>query len=1208
MAEKRIALKNFGLTEWKHLGHNVLYLVVDTVSIDKTAREVTIKARLEMDIAYYLNFGWSAGSTVLGAKPTSAQNVADWDEGTYVIVPDQKKTFDYKADGTVDISIDWKWAVDLTDSDWYGNLYDPSGTYTAYTVASIDPLTSTTYKIKYDANGLTTATNMPSTQTKTHGVAITLSSKVPDPGDKTKHFHRWKGVASSGSKYFYPGDTYAYNTDITMYAQWPYKVVYNANGGKNAPPAEYKYPDVALTLTTDMPTRDGYSFVNWNNVKDGTGSYTFVPGGTYAAAYKAATLYAQWEANILKIRYNANGGEVTKDGCTTNSSGLIYYNGSVYYQTAKGAYNEPINSSGGLVNGASFGIQFEGYTFKGWKTSKTATKIWSTANDAITPQDLTSNILTGDCTITLYAAWAANSYTITYTDIEFGATCPEPGIKEEDITYFITETKPTTNGYTFANWCDDQYGLGKSYVSGDAYTNNADLILYAQWKVNTLGIKYHANGGIITGVTSTFPFRVASAAYPDPEDVIGYIMAVGTNVPHKVNFDYDKTVKLASASTFSLSRTGHIFKGWQTSATGGTLYTPSTEYATSSFGGLITSMMLATMSTNITVYASWEKGYYKLTFNINGGNSGVPDTVEAEYETIIILSDEIPTKDNHIFKYWSTSQTDSVDGNTYEPGDPYTMGEDTTLYAIWETKSYSVTYDAHGGDINSVPDPQQKFHGTPLTLSSVIPTKANCRFGGWNTQEDMMGTSYPAGGTYSANENVVLYAMWYLEITKCDAPTNLKLIDNNDNTITASGKIGAGGIGNTATAIKFWITINSSSGQYKGSFNLGTFEGAGWETISTTFSFANLGVSAAKSFFGDAYCDAQIRLFAYTLGAAGPDMYSDTANSVAVPFTWYESLDPPIIKTPKNISDDIEITIGALADYLVTWDEVSHKLPNDLRGYLLRVYDRTTREDKFILDIPVGMYTYGTQTYSYHLSKTLLEVGHTYRIYIKALGTYVDSKEVSSGIIKVKEIKPFSSILPKVTTASFISESNINSLPTYFNPGFGNIMHVSWDAPEAFNNMVKHYDLIIRNEDTNNIILNRVGIHSTKFYVPADVLNDYPAGIYKLGIYINAISEYGEHYSSQIAIPVIVNCVNQCAGAYTIVSEGYRQPVSKRAIAFVKVRKSDNLNEFEWRPALQAFTRDYSYSWQSSNINYELLYDQYGEPVKDENDNPIYMI
>ena len=104
-----------------------------------------------------------------------------------------------------------------------------------------------TYTITYNANG---GTGAPAAQTKTHDVALTLSSTKPT-----------RANASAGS----------------------YTVTLNANGG---------------SVSTDKLTAartTSYSFKNWNTAANGNGT-SYNPGATYTAN-AAATLYAQWNSS-----------------------------------------------------------------------------------------------------------------------------------------------------------------------------------------------------------------------------------------------------------------------------------------------------------------------------------------------------------------------------------------------------------------------------------------------------------------------------------------------------------------------------------------------------------------------------------------------------------------------------------------------------------------------------------------------------------------------------------------------------------------------------------------------------------------------------------------------------------------------------------------------------------------------------------------------
>ena len=75
-----------------------------------------------------------------------------------------------------------------------------------------------------------------------------------------------------------------------------YSVVFNANGGENAPAAQSKVCGTNLTLTTDIPTRENYKFLGWATSSSATAA-EFQPGGTLNKDVYSGnmTLYAVWQ-------------------------------------------------------------------------------------------------------------------------------------------------------------------------------------------------------------------------------------------------------------------------------------------------------------------------------------------------------------------------------------------------------------------------------------------------------------------------------------------------------------------------------------------------------------------------------------------------------------------------------------------------------------------------------------------------------------------------------------------------------------------------------------------------------------------------------------------------------------------------------------------------------------------------------------------------
>ncbi len=84
-----------------------------------------------------------------------------------------------------------------------------------------------------------------------------------------------------------------------------YTVTYDANGGNDEPDAQEADDDNKVTITTDRPTYEGYSFTGWNTKADGTGE-SYEAGQEYTLTSNIK-LYAQWSINSYTITLNVNG-------------------------------------------------------------------------------------------------------------------------------------------------------------------------------------------------------------------------------------------------------------------------------------------------------------------------------------------------------------------------------------------------------------------------------------------------------------------------------------------------------------------------------------------------------------------------------------------------------------------------------------------------------------------------------------------------------------------------------------------------------------------------------------------------------------------------------------------------------------------------------------------------------------------------------------
>lgn len=167
----------------------------------------------------------------------------------------------------------------------------------------------------------------------------------------------------------------------------------------------------------------------------------------------------------------------------------------------------------------------------------------------------------------------------------------------------------------------------------------------------------------------------------------------------------------------------------------------------------------ATKTINLSVSVpAWTS--YTVKYNANGG-TGAPSSQTKWKDQTLKLSTTKPTRTGYSFQGWATSASGSV---AYASGANYTANAAVTLYAVWKANTYTVSYNANGG--TGAPGNQTKTYGTTLTLSTTKPTRTNYNFLGWGTSASATTVAYAAGGSYTANAAITLYAIWELAYTK----------------------------------------------------------------------------------------------------------------------------------------------------------------------------------------------------------------------------------------------------------------------------------------------------------------------------------------------------------------------------------------------------------------------------------------------------------
>ena len=354
---------------------------------------------------------------------------------------------------------------------------------------------------------------------------------------------------------------------------------------------------------------------------------------------------ASIEANTYTVNFNPNGGSGSMD------------NQDFTYDIAQ--------------NLTANGFTRTGYTFVGWNTAANGTG--NSYGDSAYVNNLTSE---QNGTVTLYAQWTVNTYTINY-NLAGGTASGNPTSYTVE-SQAITLNDPTRTGYIFAGWT----GTGLSEASTTvtiATGSTGDRNYTATWTANSYTVKFDPNGGD------------------------GGSMA-------DQSFTYDTAQNLTGNG---FTRTGYTFAGWNTAANGsGASYSNNEEVEN----------LTAAANGSVTLYAQWTVNTYTVTLHLNGGKfvEGTQDVTSYTYGTMTLLPDaEQMTRPGYRFEGWYADEK-------FQDG-PYTQISaadlgNKTFYARWsfinipETHGITVVDPANGSiRVN----PSNGSAGTLITVTAT---------------------------------------------------------------------------------------------------------------------------------------------------------------------------------------------------------------------------------------------------------------------------------------------------------------------------------------------------------------------------------------------------------------------------------------------------------------------------------------------------------
>jgi hypothetical protein len=459
--------------------------------------------------------------------------------------------------------------------------------------------------------------------------------------------------------------------------------------------------------------------------------------------------------------------------------------------------------------------------------------------------------------------------------------------------------------------------------------------------------------------------------------------------------------------------------------------------------------------------------------------------------------------------------------------------------------------------------------------------------------------------------------------TACGVPTSLTVINNKNNTFTVSCMIGTNGTGNTADGAELFITLDGTSPSDSNYAYKATVTGTVGTVASATLSLAKLSAKTIARSFGDG-CVGTIKCVARTTGSAGSDYYSALSATQSTVFTWYGTNAAPEIITPKATGE----TAGLLSGYKVSWNAAAFGINNTFVKYSVRVYDVTVKAD-------VSTYTSSTTYLTVPASALLAD--HVYRFYVKAVGAVsgFDSPEAQSGLLTVKRIEKFPAVIATANAGNTVAAIEFfTDHDVYADIGTGTVVKLTWDTPVVENNEVDYYSMTINvynpaNASYSTIFNGRIG-NVNEYYLTSEHLSRVKHANYKMNIHLTARSKFGGAYDSPTANSTVY--VSKSCGTYIEVSEGFKEPIMKRTIAFAqlgyrvltdasgkaliaddgnplygKIVNAQN-NNTGWTPMQEFYTKTVDDFWVTSDIRYEVLTDSNGEIITDSSNEAIYTL
>ena len=333
---------------------------------------------------------------------------------------------------------------------------------------------------------------------------------------------------------------------------------------------------------------------------------------------------------------------------------------------------------------------------------------------------------------------------------------------------------PSRTGYTYGGWKDNN---GNIYNKTNRLysVSGADNGLTVIWKANSYTINYSGMEGATLSPMPTAHVYGTNTAIADPV------------------------------------KTGYTFNGWKVNG-----------------GAAVKNLTLgATDYTNvISLQATWTANKYTVTFDKQNGTGGSTSAAATFNSAMPAIT--VPTRPGYTFGGYYTAKNGGGTQYYTSSGSSarnWNIAANTTLYAKWTAKTYTVTFDKQNGTGGST-FAVATFNGAMPAIT--VPTRPGYTFGGYYTAKNGGGTQYYTSSGASARNwnitaNTTLYAKWtantYTIIYNSNKPRGASseitgLTASSTHTYDVAGSLTANGYSLVGRTFKGWSTSANGSVLY----------------------------------------------------------------------------------------------------------------------------------------------------------------------------------------------------------------------------------------------------------------------------------------------------------------------------------------------------------------------------------------------------------